>query len=423
MSSPLSIEAKLEQTRRQLLDLSRRNRLLNHKKNNRGALEIVDELPELIFQILVGKGRKMQFKALEEAPRDSPLRPSETDGELTEGPDLPLAPIAEEKAAAARHADRYLHTALDGVELQKRLVSLARKARSALMEQGCNILYLTLGLVEWTEQSEDGQSLAPLVFVPVTLSRANVNSRYSLERLDEDVICNPCLIELCERHFKCSLPQMEIDEDFELPIYLDAVGQAVDELDSWRVLPEIALGCFSFAKFLMYRDLDPGNWPQGQALGGHALVRQLSGFEAQSMGSEQSPDLPDPRTLDASVRPSSCFQVLDADVSQQVAALAVKQGLSLVIEGPPGTGKSQTITNIIAELMASRRTVLFVAEKAAALEVVRRRLTSVGLGEFVLELHSRKTSKRNVLDELRRTLDGAPERAPGALADDAELCR
>jgi len=425
MTPAQAIEARLEETRRQLLDLSRRNRLLNHKKTSRSALALVDELPDQVFQILVGKGKTMQFKSLEEAPQDSPvhgLAPEQPELEQLEGehgPDLPLAPIDTRQTPAERHTDKYLQTELDGVLLQKRLVRLARNARSALQEQGCNILYLTLGLVEWREPGDDRACLAPLVFVPVSLERASVNSRYNLRRLDEDVICNPCLVELCQRQFAVALPVMEIDEDFELPHYFEAIAQAIAGFQDWRLLPEITLGCFSFAKFLMYRDLDPEVWPAGQALADHALVRQLSGLHDTE---QAEPDaLPDPRALDALVPPRECLQVMDADASQQVAVLAAKQGLSLVIEGPPGTGKSQTITNIIAELLGAQKTVLFVAEKAAALEVVKRRLTTVGLGEFVLELHSRKTSKAAVLGELRRTLELSPKRTSAQIPDDTAL--
>ena len=107
------------------------------------------------------------------------------------------------------------------------------------------------------------------------------------------------------------------------------------------------------------------------------------------------------------VPPRDTFQVLDADSSQQVAILAAKSGASMVIEGPPGTGKSQTITNIIAECLSQGKTVLFVAEKAAALEVVKRRLDAVQLGDFVLELHSRKASKRQIIEELGRVMNAS----------------
>ncbi len=131
-------------------------------------------------------------------------------------------------------------------------------------------------------------------------------------------------------------------------------------------------------------------------------MRRLSGFDADVAGDDQA--MPDATTLDETVQPSESYQIRDADSSQQVAIPAAKRGLSAVIEGPPGTGKSQTITNIIAECLAEGKTVLFVAEKAAALAVVKRRLEAADLGDFMLELHSHKANKRSVLDELQRTL-------------------
>ena len=115
-------------------------------------------------------------------------------------------------------------------------------------------------------------------------------------------------------------------------------------------------------------------------------------------------------SLDKSFAPENCMQVVDADSSQLRAIATVSQNYDLVLEGPPGTGKSQTITNLIAQALSTGKTVLFVAEKMAALEVVYRRLCAVGLGEFCLELHSTKANKRSVMQDLRNTLDASLKR-------------
>ena len=114
-------------------------------------------------------------------------------------------------------------------------------------------------------------------------------------------------------------------------------------------------------------------------------------------------------SVDAHVQPAGMVHIVDSDSSQTLAIEEVRRGRDLVIQGPPGTGKSQTIANVIAGAVADGKTVLFVAEKMAALEVVKRRLDSAGVGDACLELHSNKANKRAVLEELRRTWElGAP---------------
>ncbi len=404
-----TVAAKLEETRRRLLDMSRRNRLLNHRTSASGTLRIAGEHPDEVYRILVAESRRMQFLSREEAPAPvaASLLAEETAETGATAQTFALAPLDEPGAKAEHQTDTRLQTALDGERLQTRLLHLAREATSSLEEQGTNILYLTLGMVEWRETADGVVSRAPLVFVPVELARRSVNSRHTVARFDDDVATNPSLVELCKRQFAVDLPVFDPDGEEAPTAFLDRVATAVAALPGWRVLPEIHVGLFSFAKLLMYRDLDAAAWPAEATIAAHPIVGRLSGLDVDDPTFDG--EIPDPATLDDTVPPDECYQVLDADSSQQAAILAAKRGLSAVVEGPPGTGKSQTITNIIAECLSEGRTVLFVAEKAAALDVVRRRLESVGLGDFVLELHSRKASKRAVLDGLRRSLDADAE--------------
>jgi very-short-patch-repair endonuclease len=494
------IATKLEEVRRRLLDLSRNNRLLNHRATGQRTLQIVDELPGQVYSLLVDDGRTLQFLSLEEAPPEarsviaadlsleeggapsgrapgalgespfpspgifpSPGTPGEGQGgggaegspsntsppllvtqpaphpspgvpgegadshamsmppsatTPPEPPALPLAPVAD-AAPAERHRDSKLQTALEGEKLQTRLVNLAREANSALQEQGCNILYLTFGMIEWRDaESADESSRAPLIFVPVELKRKTVNARYALQMFDDDVVANPSLNELCQTQFNFSLPAFDAEKD-DPEQYLQRAQEAIASLPGWKFTPEIHLGLFSFSKLLMYRDLDPRNWPAADHLADHELIQSLTlGTSPEDHDGE---GIPDPSKLDEMVDPADCFQVVDADSSQQSAILAAKRGMSLVIDGPPGTGKSQTITNIIAESLAAGKTVLFVSEKSAALEVVKRRLTEAGLGDFVLELHSRQASKRAVLEEINRVLESDVAARPVPLAPAEEL--
>lgn len=470
------IDLMLERIRRALLDLTRRNRLLNFKSvRGRVSLQIVDEVPEEVFRLLVGEGRTLQFLAREEAKQGaalgapvmatnaastefdaadegSPLDdivpevagdgedPLDGDGVEWDGcadagaagddPEqcvdqgevhFELATLDGQVERAERHTDLMLQTDLPGEQLQKALIHLAREARSALEERGTNTLFITLGMVEWTEPAKPDQpSRAPLLFLPVELKRKNVNRRYRVSMLDGEVMTNPSLLELCRRSIGAELPEADLEQEFDPGTYFRRVTAAIAALPGWRLLPEVHLGLFSFAKLLLYQDLDPAHWPVDGNLARHPLVRLLAGVP----GSEApaGAELPDTRRLDETIEPEQSFQVVSADSSQQAAIVAAKHGANLVIQGPPGTGKSQTITNIIAECLAAGRSVLFVAEKAAALDVVKSRLERAGLGDVVLDLHSRTASRRAVLEELRRSLEAEPDVVPAA-AEGRELAR
>ncbi|KAB8145742.1 DUF4011 domain-containing protein [Chloroflexia bacterium SDU3-3] len=413
------IANRIEDTRRRLLDLTRRNRLLNHRTKGRATLGITKEISAEIFRLLVAEAQTLQFLSREEAPKGV-LIAQDDDYAVSDdsAASFKLAPI-DAKQRASYHTDRNLQTALSGEYLQARLLYLARQAESAREEQGCNVLFLTLGMVEWREREQSEPSRAPLIFIPVDLQRRTVRNRHHIQRYEDDILINPCLIELCRRVFHFDLPTVEIDETLDVGGYFRQIEAALAGIPGWNVLPnEIHVGIFSFAKLLMYRDLDHTTWPTQQVLTAHPLIRQLLGCGDRD---SQPAAFPYANMLDETIPPAQNYQVLDADSSQQVAIQAVKQGLSMVIEGPPGTGKSQTITNIIAECLAIGKSVLFVAEKSAALSVVKRRLEAVGLGAYVLELHSNKTSKRIVLDELQRTLESYEDNISVPRADPQQL--
>ena len=171
---------------------------------------------------------------------------------------------------------------------------------------------------------------------------------------------------------------------------------------AWAVETDsIALGFFSFAKFLMYRDLDPGTWSDAKGLLGHDVLGRLLGSSGFESGESKYGDN---GSLDEQLQGRPPVQVVDADSTQTVAILDALDGKSMVVQGPPGTGKSQTIVNLIAAAVAAGKRVLFVSEKMAALDVVKRRLDKIGLGGPCLELHSNRSNKKTVLDELKRTV-------------------
>lgn len=418
--SALPLEAKLDRARMELLDLSARNRLLNMPRSGKSAkiLEVVDERSSEIFRLLVGQNRVFTFlpgraaaiadesQSREDADEIADLAQPEDDG-------------VDERGVANRHSDTRLQTRMTPAGLQKRLLDLYYDARTLEEEQGVNILFLALGSLRWVDQNNDKLIRhAPLVLVPVSLERGNAAEKFKLRWRSEDVAANLSLEAFLDRVHGIRLPTFEAGEDFDITKYVAAVADAVRAKAGWSVNEDdIVLGFFSFAKFLMYRDLDPANWPKDARLSEHGIIRPLvsDGFDA---GEEM---LAEDVDLDQHIPPAELLHIVDSDSSQSLAIHEVRKGRSLVIQGPPGTGKSQTIANLIAAAVADGKTVLFVAEKMAALEVVKRRLDNAGVGDMCLELHSNKANKRAVLEELKRTWELGAPRGDGSAAVNARL--
>ncbi len=285
--------------------------------------------------------------------------------------------------------------------MQKRLLDIWYDAKTLEEEQGVNILDLAFGLLKWFEDDKsETERFAPLVLLPVRLERSSAADRFHLVSRSEPPSPNLSLQAKMEGEFGLKIEDFGDEDDVDITAYMSGIAETVSQKSRWEVRPDaMVLGFFSFSKFLMYRDLDPENWPADGSLDLHALIRGLlqDGFEAPE------PIVSDDGNIDAVIQPVAMNHVVDADSSQSVAIEEVARGRHLVIKGPPGTGKSQTITNIIASAAAQGQTVLFVAEKMAALDVVHRRLRDVGLGSLALELHSSKANKRVLLEELKRT--------------------
>lgn len=293
-----------------------------------------------------------------------------------------------------------LQTNLTGAELQRRLFYINQRARSVMEEQGYNILYLAMGFLRWEDDNgTPGYKEAPLILIPVELERRRVKGSFKLRWTGEDIIPNISLqAKLIEQGVE--IPDFEMPRTQEgVQEYLNLVDEAISHETDWKVMDKIFLGFFSFTKFVMYKDLEPESWPEDMPLEENPLIKAI--FDPAD--EELDPGFQE-NDADIKLTTQDVYHVMDADSSQIAVIEDVKNGRDLVVEGPPGTGKSQTIVNLIAELLARGNTVLFVSEKMAALEVVKGRLDSVGLGEFCLELHSRKSNKKDVLEKLESVL-------------------
>lgn len=409
------IREKLERARTELLDLSARNRLLNMPRSAKGArsIAIIDELSSEIFRLLAREARPFTFLAGKEDAEDRENN-GQSEGFLTVMAQ-PEDDQRDERGVAARHSDTKLQTRLTPAGLQRRLLELYFDARTLEEEQGVNILFLALGALKWVDpQNAANIRYAPLILVPVALDRGNAAEKFKLRARQEEFSSNLSLEAFLDRAHGIKLPVFEADDQFDPVAYFSDVREAISSKPGWEVIPdEINLGFFSFAKFLMYRDLDPDTWPKGRSLLERDLVLGLlrDGFG----GSEDM--IPEDVKIDDHITPAEMMHIVDSDSSQALAVHEVRRGRNMVIQGPPGTGKSQTIANIIAAAVGDGKSVLFVAEKMAALEVVKRRLDTTGVGDACLELHSNKANKRSVLEELRRTWElGPPKRQdPGSL--------
>ena len=415
--------AMLERLRTRLLDLTLSNRLLNFKPSGARVVRVIDELPDQLFERLRG-GAELEIVPVPEPPPDHPLRSRASGSEKAARQTIVAAFAAElglatsfdlppaEKATAEKHADDAVQTLLFPSDLEKSLRAIASDARSALEEKGSNILYMIFGFLEWYEsESSEKIILSPLVMLPVTLRRGEPDRktgayRFFISYSNEDVLPNISLQEKLRRDFRLTLPDLEEDERPEK--YLARIAATVPLPPRWRIRRQASLGMLAFSKLFMYRDLDPRQWPPGKGPADHERVAELLGLG----GSANSPsgDAYDGEYdfEGSGLGPTPSFIppiILDADSSQHSAIVDAFAGRSLVIEGPPGTGKSQTIANLIAAAMDAGKTVLFVAEKLTALEVVRRRLDETGLGAFCLELHSDKTQKSRLVDDLKRRLE------------------
>jgi len=423
-SSTDHIREKLLTIRLKLLDLSKRNRLLNYR-HNKSAIRVIDEQPRQVFDYLVKSAKPMTFIALEppdEAEGDSPGS-NGTNGVATAdvaaehmgvnlSDDIPEPNVSEEQVPE-RHRDNKLQTKLFVEILEAQLRRMASKARTIIEETGSNQLYLALGFLEWRERDDSSREFeAPLIMIPVELKKKKRRSQkarcyeYTIQYTGEDLIPNLSLREKLAKDFGLILPDFEdehviagedAENDLDPEAYFEAIRDMVSNMEGWEVRRKIVLGFFSFSKIRMYLDLDPNEWP-GDSLVKNQHIHRLFGLEESLSSDGTDPIEYDPES-------ESFPLVLDADSSQTEAIRDAMNGRDMIIQGPPGTGKSQTITNLIACFLDAGKSVLFLAEKMAALNVVHRNLEKVELADFCLEIHSHKVDKRQVRDSLRKRND------------------
>lgn len=409
------IAEEIGRFREKLLELSNRNPLLNYRKTKLKTLEFEEESPDRVYRRLVDDGKQFRFAPRPEAEL---FAGSSENGEAVIHAEGATSPIQLESdslylgedwgtdvSVSERQNDGLLQTTHTAERLETVLKHIRREANTAIEETGVNFLYIALGMLAWRDDvNSERELLAPLLLIPVQIDRdfdsRSQRYRYAAKWREEEVQDNLSLLKKLEKDFGMRLPRFE--QELTPEQYFAQVEEAVCSGKAWTVQRDALLGFFSFQKLLMYLDIDPNKWSKSGMLEEGSIVHQLVwGSEANAGAPLYASDY----EIDNHPTANEVIFPLDADSSQHSALVDIQAGKSLVIEGPPGTGKSQTITNAIAAALHQGKNVLFVAEKLTALEVVREKLDRLGLGDFCLELHSDAASPRMVYESLRKRLE------------------
>jgi len=457
--------------RPKLLDLTNRNPLIATKFSDRSnsLVRIVDEVPELLFQQILSKTmniiplpdlgtdpadektRKFQNALAEARLNDQTYLDSldEIDQECDDAPNL-LAqaerhlkdrlredlkfprrqtesnlslsqhaknhnisphfelPHDDQQHEDGRHSDQDIQTLLLPDVLERRLNSLLTKEKTWKEETGISVLHAAFGFLEWQVGNNSKSQFSPLVLIPVvTEKKQTQEGRKFWVNCDEgNAQENKILAEKLRLEFNIILPEY-VDQPLEE--YFTMVSEQSPPNMTWKIRRWAAIGVFPSARLAMYHDLDPEGWD----FASHEVISGLlggsdTGYDAVPYGDEYDTDDPE-------IESKFPYLIADADSSQVSAIVDLANGKNLALEGPPGTGKSQTIVNTIAASLGAGKKVLFVAEKSAALEVVRSRLESCEIGNFILPLQANRSSKDQVFSSIRDRIDMKPCTNPSEL--------
>ena len=409
--APQTAEGRLKRWKLKLLDLTNRNPLLNHRAT-KTSLQIICPDPGLLEDKLAA-GTRIQIKVVPRPSAQQELYRSRT-GEVI-GEEYARAEL--EKTQPAVLVD------LPAEELSKHAIAIYRKTQTALQEGGSNTLYLAIGFLLWKRNPKDEHPFrAPLILLPVALEWKSVRSGIRMVAHDDEPRFNTTLLEMLHRDYRIHISGLDEelptdDSGIDVVKIWDTVRKEVKVAPGFEVVEDVVLGHFSFAKYLMWKDLVD----RTDKLRKNSIVQHLLDTPRERYPSEIS--FVKPSQLDSKYKPSDLLTPLPADSSQMAAIATADRGKDFVIIGPPGTGKSQTIANLIAHLLGTGKTVLFVSEKMAALEVVYRRLKDNELDRFCLELHSNKAQKSAVLKHLGKAWEAVALDTPNNWAEQAEELR
>ncbi|XZF16232.1 DUF3320 domain-containing protein [Chitinophagaceae bacterium MMS25-I14] len=391
---------------RKLLDLTLRNTLLNIRIT-KSMLQFITVSPALLEDALA-EGKEFQVLP-KPADWENSLR-SEGIYQAVHKSD-PVAELVQQELTQKR-----LRAYLPENELINTLTNLYRSSRTALEENGANTLYIALGMLRWYETpASERPRYAPILLVPVEIVRKTAAKGFVIRSREEETMLNITLLEMLRQDFGI---QINIDtlpkDDHGVDVLqtFSFIRQSIMAQSRWDVEEQVVLGTFSFSKFILWNDIHNN---AGKLCESKIVASLVSG--RQEWEPQQETEI---INTDIQLNPADIALPVSTDSSQLEAIIQSSGNKSFVLHGPPGTGKSQTITNIIANALYNGKRVLFVAAKKAALEVVQHRLHAVGLGAFCLELHSNKSKKSAVLEQLKQTTEVVRRKAPENFRDEAD---
>ncbi|MCL2796474.1 MAG: DUF3320 domain-containing protein, partial [Firmicutes bacterium] len=375
---------RFEKWKRDLLNITLRNPLINYKVNRAGIPLLNYELAET-FNALAGGGQLSLAEHPRELKKISDITKLKNEGAIFER-------FIQEELADGR-----LRCVFESGEMNKRLTKMFRAARLALEETGARTLFLALGYLKWQDKDKPGiDRFSPIVLVPVELSRKSARAQFQLQQAEEPAQINLSLIEMLRSTFRIDASGLRAlasgENGPDIPAILTHLAKLVLSQKGWEVIEAANFGSFNYSGFMLWHDLNS----REKAVRSHPLTGSLIAGKL------------DKKLFEPAFAPSGnphLYLPVDSDSSQTKATREASSGKTFVLFGPPGTGKSQTITNIIGNALAHGKKVLFVAEKAAALGVVKRRLEKLGLWDFCLELHSNKGKKKDFYEQFDKVLE------------------
>lgn len=376
---------EIEIWKKKLLDLGKKNSLINFRDTKSSTLEIVYPNFDIAFKKIAVSSSVQVF---DDKTEDYDFYDNDEENKLSK------REYIDKYSKKVSASQVLLFNAYKPVKTILR--NLMKKALDSINERGVNILYAVFGFIEWFDSDNTKfRYKAPILMVPLVVTNESINSPIYLNQFDEDISINPTLKYMLENQYGITLP--EFDEQ-DIDAYMDEIEELISK-QKWSVQRVAKISTFSFNKLSMYLDLE-NNANKIMTNQNVKLLTNAEIFNSEvTFSKEEFNELNKSRDLFAKQN-----NVVDADFSQTEAIEYAMMGKSFVLQGPPGTGKSQTITNMIAELIYAGKKVLFVSEKMAALEVVHKNLRKAKLSDYCLQLHSYKANKRDFLDDLYTTL-------------------
>lgn len=389
----MALDKKLEAFKNVLLDTTKRNALINYVENRNSNISIINDNFYEIYDLLI-KNKKLEFYPLFDS-----LNLCEEEESLNETATVLFDEVIEkhkkyskdfllnklENTAVYKKKDKYLFTNLSNEKLRTSLNSLIRKNKTITAETGFSVLFITFGFINWTDKK--GVNItSPLAYLPVQISYDRKTNKYIVQAIDDELLINETLFYKMHVEDNITLDYSAFSSDLkEFLTYIKSYFSNT----KYIIYEDISISLYSYSKINMYNDLCIN---QSQILS-HPLVESI--FDKKPFSQ--------PEYLEYSIEEKN--NVLSADLSQEKAINMAKSGMSFVIQGPPGTGKSQTITNILASLAMQGKKVLFVCKKTSAMSVVYDKLDSLGLSQFVLGLHDKSISKKDIVSSIVSSLE------------------